>query len=237
MDGKLDIKNYSNPARIKMNIKAEIMYQIIAKVFLFFSIVCILILELTDLRPLGETYNAEGINRILLTLSYSYTAAYLFYFLQDWLPMRFRRRIAKNYVEREMRQLKELLRLCMLLLYPFSSISKSDLSKEKFMKIAGRKDLMDTSFIGSKTIIEQLNIYKKEITKISESLMSSYNGAMSDKEIKFVDGLLNSCFIANNISPINFELPDEYIDSYPNNQWEVCESIYDNNIKVQSIVL
>ena len=50
---------------------------------------------------------------------------------------------------------------------------------------------MAPSIIGSKSIIEQLNIYKKDITDISESLMSSYNDAMSDKEIKFVDGLLN----------------------------------------------
>jgi len=213
------------------------MNQIIAKLFLFFSVVCIMIIELTDLRPFGVAYNADGINRIILTLSYSYTAAYLFYFLHDWLPMRYRRRIAQNYVEREMRQLKELLRLCMLLLYPFSSISETDLSKDKFMEIVGRKDLMAPSIIGSKSIIEQLNIYKKDITDISESLMSSYNDAMSDKEIKFVDGLLNSCFIANNISPINFDLPDEYIDSYPNNQWDICESIYDNCKKAQSIVL
>lgn len=159
------------------------MNQIIAKLFLFFSVVCIMIIELTDLRPFGVAYNADGINRIILTLSYSYTAAYLFYFLHDWLPMRYRRRIAQNYVEREMRQLKELLRLCMLLLYPFSSISETDLSKDKFMEIVGRKDLMAPSIIGSKSIIEQLNIYKKDITDISESLMSSYNDAMSDKEI------------------------------------------------------
>ena len=208
----------------------------IAAIVLLLSIVCIVIIELTDLRPLGEASNAEGINRAILTLSYSYTAAYIFYFLNDWLPMRYRRRIAQNYVEREMRQLKELLRLCMLLLYPFSSISEKDLSKDEFMEIVGGKDLMAQSIIGSKTIIELLNIYKKEIIYISESLMSSYNSSMSDKQIKFVDELLSSCFIANNISPINFDLPDEYINDYPNNQWDVCESIYDNYKKVQSIV-
>ena len=116
------------------------MYQIIAIIILLFSIICIMIIELTDLRPLGVAYNADGINRIILTLSYSYTAAYLFYFLHDWLPMRYRRRIAQNYVEREMRQLKELLRLCRFLLYPFFSISETDLSKKKFMETAGRKD-------------------------------------------------------------------------------------------------
>ena len=217
------------------NIKDRIVNQI-AKVFLILSIVCIVIVEMTDLRPFGEAYNADGVNRILLTLSYSYAAAYLFFILHDWLPQRFRRRIAKNYIEREMRHLKELLRLCRFLLYPFFSISETDLSKEKFMETAGRKDLNNKSFVGSKTIMEQLNIYKKEIIDISESLMSSYNSSMSDKQIKFVDELLSSCFIANNISPINFDLPDECINDYPNNQWDVCESIYDNYKKVQSIV-
>lgn len=215
------------------NIKDRIVNQI-AKVFLILSIVCIVIVEMTDLRPFGEAYNADGVNRILLTLSYSYAAAYLFFILHDWLPQRFRRRIAKNYIEREMRHLKELLRLCRFLLYPFFSISETDLSKEKFMETAGRKDLNNKSFVGSKTIMEQLNIYKKEIIDISESLMSSYNSSMSDKQIKFVDELLSSCFIANNISPINFDLPDEYTNDYPNNQWDVCESIYDNYKKVKA---
>ncbi|MBQ5981360.1 MAG: hypothetical protein IJL54_04225 [Prevotella sp.] len=217
-------------------IKEKIKPHFLAKTFLLSSVVCVIIIELTDLRPFGAANNADGVNNIILTLSYSYTAAYVFYFLHDWLPMRFRRRIAQNYVEREMRQLKEFLRLCMLLLYPFSSISETDLSKDKFMEIAGRKNLMAPSIIGSKTILEQLNIYKQRITDISETLMSSYYDAMNDKHIKFVYELLNSCFISNKITPIVFDLPDEYIDSYPNNQWDVCESIYDNNIKVQSIV-
>lgn len=213
------------------------MNQIMAIVILLFCIVCIIAIELTDLRPFGDANNADGINRIILTLSYSYTAAFFFYFLHDWLPLRFRRGIAQNYVKREIRHLKELLRLCMLLLYPFSSLSETDLSKDKFMEIVGRKDLNSPSIIGSKTIIEQLNIYKKEITVISENLMSSYNSAMSDKQIKIVDELLKSYFIANSILPINFELPEEYIDSYPNNQWDVCGSIYDINKKVHSITV
>ena len=123
----------------------------------------------------------------------------------------------------------------MLLLYPFSSISETDLSKDEFMKFVKQKNLMAPSIIGSKTIVEQLNIYKKEITNISESLMSSYNDAMSDKQIKLLDELLNSYFIANNISPINFDLPKKYINSYPNNQFDVCESIYDNYKKAHDI--
>ena len=226
---------YGTNSRKWKFIKDKTMHKIIAKVILFFSIVCIIIIELTDLRPFRVAHNADGINRIILTLSYSYTAAYLFYCLHDWLPMRYRRHISQNYVEREMRRLKELLRLCMLLLYPFSSISETDLSKDEFMKIVEQKNLMAPSIIGSKTIVEQLNIYKKEITDISESLMSSYNDAMSDKQIKLLDELLSSYFIANNISPINFDLPKEYIDSYPNNQFDVCESIYDNYKKAHDI--
>lgn len=34
--------------------------------------------------------------------------------------------------------------------------------------------------------------------------------------------------MANVINPINYELSDEDIDSYPNNQQEICESIYDS---------
>ena len=70
-------------------------------------IACIGLLELTEWRPFGSANNAKGINNSLLTLSYSFVAAGLFYFLNDRLPTRFRRRVAKAHVKREMRQLRE----------------------------------------------------------------------------------------------------------------------------------
>lgn len=42
------------------------------------SIVIIAILELTNLRPFGDSENATGINRLLVTLSYSIIGANLF---------------------------------------------------------------------------------------------------------------------------------------------------------------
>ena len=203
---------------------------------LFSCIVCIAILKLTEWRPFGSATNAEGINEIMLNLSYSFMAAYIFYILNDRLPMRSRRRVAKTYVKREMRQLKELLRLCMSSLCPSLPLA-TELTKEEFLSKAGKKDLNDKTFSKSKTIFDQLNIYKEKITEISESLLSSYYNVMNDEQMEFVNELLNSYFVANIIVPIDYNVPDEYIDSYPNNQQEVCESIYYSYQKIRKLVI
>ena len=105
------------------------------------------------------------------------------------------------------------------------------------MNVVGRKDLNEP-FLGgsSKTILEQLNNYREKIIEISENLMSSYYAVMNDEEIEVVSEILNSFFVANVIVPIDHNVEDEYIDSYPNNQQEVCESIYDEYIKIVRLV-
>lgn len=204
---------------------------------MFCCFACIGILELTKWRPLGTANNATGINNLLLMLSYSMGATFIFYVLHDKLPMLYRKRIAEAHVKREMRQLREQLRLCTFSLYPFNFTSITDMPKEEFMNIVGRKNL-NQPFLGgsSKTILEQLNNYRKKIIEISESLMSSYYATMRDEQIEVVSEILNSFFVANGITPINYELSEEYRDSYFNNQWEVCESIYDEYIKIVRLI-
>ena len=204
---------------------------------LILSVACIVILELTEFRPLGSANNADGINNILLALSYSLVAACIFYFLNDWLPMRYRRRVASAYVNREMRQLREQLRLCTLMLHPFAFIHITDMPKEEFLNVAGQKDLTGPSLIRSKTILDQLNHYREKIIEISESLLSSYYGVMSDEQIKFVSDMLNSSFVANGIMPIKHDVPKEYRDSFPDNQREVCEDIYDKYTEIERLIV
>lgn len=207
----------------------------LSKFFLFLSVICIIILELTDMRPLGSANNAEKINNMMLTLSYSFIGAYIFYLLNNRLPMLYRMSIAKAYVEREMRQLRKLLDLCMLSLYPFFSLV-TNATKDDFMKVAGQKDLNEPFLDGSKTILDQLNHSREKIIEISESLMSSYYRAMSDEQIKFVSEMLNCSFVVNGISPINYDLPEEYRENYPNNQWEICENIYDKSQEIERLI-
>lgn len=207
----------------------------LSKFFLFLSVICIIILELTDMRPLGSANNAEKINNMMLTLSYSFIGAYIFYLLNDWLPMLYRMSVTKAYVEREMRQLRKQLDLCMLSLYPFFGLV-TNATKDDFMNVAGRKDLNEPFLDGSKTIFDQLNHSREKIIEISESLMSSYYRTMSDEQIKFVSEMLNSSFVVNGIMPINYDLSEKYRESYPNNQWEICENIYDKSQEIERLI-
>ena len=170
-------------------------------------------------------------------LSYSLVAASIFYFLNEWLPMRYRRHVAQTHTKREMRQLRELLRLCTFSLYPFNFTPITDMPKEEFMNAVGRKDLTEP-FLGgsSKTILEQLNKYRGKIIEISESLMSSYYAVMSDDQLEVVSEILNSVFVANGIIPIDYNLSEEYRNCDSNNQWEVCGSIYDMYVKIVKLM-
>ena len=69
--------------------------------------------------------------------------------------------------------------------------------------------------------------YKKlEIERVANDLISSYSFYMSNKELDYINKVLNSYFIMNSITPMDFSIPEEMRINYPNNQEEIGKSLY-----------
>ncbi len=83
------------------------------------------------------------------------------------------------------------------------------------------------SFMGGKESIEEYIVTRKnKIETLCEQTLSLYGDYMDENELNYVDGVLNSYFIQNPLTPMKFDIPKEVQPFYPNNQKEIGESIW-----------
>ena len=84
-----------------------------------------------------------------------------------------------------------------------------------------------SSFMGGKESIEEYIVTRKnKIETLCEQTLSLYGDYMDENELNYVDGVLNSYFIQNPLTPMKFDIPKEVQPFYPNNQKEIGESIW-----------
>lgn len=186
----------------------------------------IVMLEVTSWRPLGYISKHEEVNRIILTVSYSLFASCLFYMFNDLIPSYRRNNTAKKYIRKELFKVGEQLRL-LVDINPFS-FCKTKLSREKFVQEFANLDLSEKShFDTSKTKYQILIDKKQYIEQICKYLLSSYAPYMNQKQLELIISILGSKFIVDTIRIRDFSIEKEFIYSYPNNQEEIGESIFD----------
>lgn len=188
------------------------------------SIVLIFILKFTEWRPIPCRFADAG-NNVLETLAFSMLAASLFYVINDYIPQMPIKNVAHRYVQRNLRKLRENLRIIVELVNPFT-FNKPKYDIQSFTKAFGEKDLV-VGYGDSTPFVDFINMRKTEIETICDVLLSSYKQYMSVEEIKYVDTILGSYFIQNHLTPMNFSVPEEDRHAYPNNQEEIGKSIFE----------
>ena len=194
----------------------------------------IVVLEITSWRPLGYASKHEEINRIILTISYSFFASCLFYLFNDLIPSYRRRIVAKKYIEKELFIIKESFRQ-LVNIKPFS-FSEKAFSMEEFAKEFANNDLFkNADFNEFKTKIQILTERKQYIEQICKNLLSSYSLYMNHKQIEFIIVVLRSRFIVEPINAKDFNIPQEILATYPNNQEEIGRSIFELYILSKNI--
>lgn len=109
----------------------------------------IAILRFTNWRPLGYSDNADSVNYTLETISFSVIAAIIFWLVNDYVHYRKRRAIALNHINRQIRAIRELIRLMIDAVEPFSLNTKR-YSLESFMEAFNKKDLYEGFYGGSR---------------------------------------------------------------------------------------
>ena len=101
-----------------------------------------------------------------------------------------------------------------------------DYEDKAFIDAFVNTDLL-SSFMGGKESIEEYIVTRKnKIETLCEQTLSLYGDYMDENELNYVDGVLNSYFIQNPLTPMKFDIPKEVQPFYPNNQKEIGESIW-----------
>lgn len=164
---------------------------------------------------------------ILINISYSILAAFLFYLIIDVIPTRKRTKIIRNRITRQFVRVKEEIRLCKSVLSPFDLDKYDSLNRNEYVAEFETLDL-NTKYISKNGIIikDYLENHKHKIEFILNQILE-YNQYLNNTELNLINDILNSTFLLYNIRPINYDLPNELICTYPNNQRGIGESIYD----------
>lgn len=188
------------------------------------SAVLIFILKFTEWRLITCSFADAG-NYVVETLAFSMLAASLFYVINEFIPQMPVKNVAHRYIQRNLRRIRENLRIIVELVEPFR-FDKPKYDLQSFTKVFREKDMI-SGYGNSTSFTDFINMRKTEIESICDDLLSSYKQYMSVEEIKYVDTILNSYFIQNSLLPMNFSVPEEDRYAYPNNQEEIGKSIFE----------
>lgn len=190
------------------------------------SIALIIILRFTDWRPIVcEPEVADGGNFTLESLSFSYLAAAIFYLLNEYIPQRRKNEVYAAHIERQIISIKEYIRQIVASIEPFK-MDENKYTLQTFAKTFADKDLKTKLMDGQTDLESYINKRRELVETLCDQLLSSYGNVMSYKEINYINTILKSDFVRNRLEPIDFNVPEQYISSYPNNQQTIGNSIF-----------
>lgn len=186
------------------------------------TIASIAILQLTDWRPLGEAVRYEEINEIILNLSYSYLAAYMFYIVMNWLPGLRRKSIVKSYTKYHLLKIREHISICTNSQHLYALSGRKSYagyapyqSREEFIAEFGEAQLLNLDIIESSRV---------KIKQLVDSILI-FVEYLSEEELENLLKVKESLFLKESIRPIEYA-DEEQKTEIPNNQRDMAESIY-----------
>jgi len=165
---------------------------------------------------------------IIKNVSYSIIAAAIFYVIIDYIPLVRKKKIMRTFIDMQFSKLYGHINQCVNgIISPFSFNPKTYKDKEDFADDFYSVDLEEKieKFI-SNTRKSYLESYRDQINNIVERLLDLHS-YLSYKELENLTFIVKSEFLTQSINPHIKGLPPEIIDTYPNNQREIGESIFE----------
>lgn len=172
---------------------------------------------------------------IFANIAYSLLAATIFYLMIDVVPTYRKNQIIKKRINRQFIRIKEEIRLCKSVLRPFDLDKYNSLSRDEYI-VEFKKLNLNTKYISKNGIsIKEYLIRQQGQLELLLNQLLEYNQHLDNKELKVINDILDSAFLMNSIIPIDYDVPDQELHTYPNNQREIGESIYDISELIKQI--
>ena len=159
----------------------------------------IVLLEFTEFRALGYSRNAASINRFILTLSYTLIKSELFYCINAALPSIWRKNMAYKHIRRQLKIIKEELRLIVMLdIEPFC-MSDEKYKTETFAAKFRSINLYD-DYGFRQNVRDRIEQRRKRIEVICNELMGNYMQELKPNQIRYIDTIMTLYFMNNLIN-------------------------------------
>ena len=209
--------------------------QVIGWVLTFASIYAICNIELDWFWSIPVKYNPENINRVLLNLSYSYLAGYLFYLLVTEIPYwqrkrRFRKTISHKYDDIRLQIESNIQAFDTIKYYHLNKITRNELRK-----IVTKRDLTDNTFYANEceitqSILDFTNRSKEKVEEIAYELLNVYKDYLSDNEIETIENIIHSSYFnlidfkrTDKLTPKNKAFFNSHKEDLSDSLYEVIE--------------
>lgn len=157
-------------------------------------------------------------------ISYSIIAAELFYLIDVYLPHRYKKKTFRKVIKHKLFLLVESLRLCREVVVKFDF---NDINRKKYVERFSKCNLNEKCSIGQTTKLEYINLKKGQIASIISSLLL-HSQYLELTEYEILVKILDSPFLKEEIIAIDYNVPDDLLANYNDNQMKMGESIYDN---------
>ena len=148
--------------------------------------------------PCNSVRLAETTNKIMLTLSYSYIASALFYFVQSFYPRRKHQKQMRPYIRQRIWRMFEVIRQCKQMAYPVFSFEKHSESKEEYLQSFEKVDFSQDYPLSHKTYKERFAELQREVREIADNLLASKE-FMEEEYFNFVIQVSQSVFLINDL--------------------------------------
>lgn len=206
--------------------------QVICWAFTFVSIYAICNIELDWFWSIPVKYNPENINRVLLNLSYSYLAGYLFYLLVTEIPYRQRKRrfhktISHKYDDIRLQIESNIQAFDTIKYYHLNKITRNELRK-----IVTKRNLTDNTFYAdecgiTQSVIDFINRSKEKIEEVAYELLNVYKDYLSEDEIETIENIIHSSYFNLTDFKRNDKLTSKNKDFFNSLKEDLSDSLYE----------
>lgn len=171
--------------------------QVIGWVLTFASIYAICNIELDWFWSIPVKYNPENINRVLLNLSYSYLAGYLFYLLVTEIPYWQRERKFRQIIVSKYKILEYQIESNIQAFGTNKSNLVDNITLNELSYLVHNKEITDTAFQAKEvdykmSILELLNFSRNTIIQTCHAVLNIYKDYLTASEITTIENILSS---------------------------------------------
>lgn len=163
------------------------------------SCVAVLCIELIPCN----LFSCGVFNLVLSSILYSVNAACIFFFINDYLPSRKRRKVMRSQISWQLLLIRKHLEKMMRVLSPFALERLDSIDETTFLSRFEKADLYEQHpLCNSRMKWQYLEDEMDATVRICQALLGTYSSCMTDKELMYVESILNSEFATAGLSPI-----------------------------------
>lgn len=194
------------------------------------AIAVILIIVCTDWR-IGNYENAEEYNSLWIAIAVGILASCIFYWINDVIPRRELHKTVKVLIDKELSEIWEHLRVCTQMVIPVPAFRiimdkpKTVPKRKEFLRLFCKYDFYSIRPSGIMPV-DKFEENQKGVKDKCLHLLNAYPQFLTIAQIRYIRRILTSPFGLCPLEPMDFSIDEEYLESQPNNQKEIGESLY-----------